>query len=68
MSTETPRTPVPMTADFRVFLARLDAEIAAEDREDARREAARIRAGLPESRRELRAGTGWADGGVIPGR
>lgn len=68
MNTSKPRTREPQTEDFRDSLARLDAEIAAEDREDARREAARLKAGLPEPPRDLCTGPGWADGGVTPSR
>lgn len=68
MSTERGRKRVPLSEDFSDFLAGLDAQIAAEDREDARREAARVRAGLPEDPRDLRAGPGWADEGTTPRR
>lgn len=68
MSTSKPRRRDPKTKDFRDFLARLDAQIAAEDREDSRMEVARAKAGLPEPPRDLCAGPGWADGGVTPSR
>lgn len=68
MSTEEPPTRVSVTEEFNDFLTRLDAQIAAEDREDARVEVARVKAGLPEDPRDLRAGPGWADGGTTPSR
>lgn len=68
MSAEESRRREPHTEDFRDFIARLDAEIAAEDREDARRRTARVKAGLPELARNLCTGPGWADGGVTPSR
>lgn len=68
MSAEEPRRREPRTEDFRAYLARLDAEVAAEDREDARRESARAKAGLPVPSRDLCAGPGGADGGATPSR
>lgn len=68
MSAEEPRRREPQTEDFRDFIARLDAEVAAEDREDARREAARLKAGLTKPPRDPCPGPGWADGGVTPSR
>lgn len=47
-------------------LERLDAQFEAEDREDRRREAERLRKGLPEPERDIRTFEGFADGGAAP--
>lgn len=48
------------------WLLDLDAEIAAEDREDALAERKRVRLGLPEPERDIVAFEGWAGTAVIP--
>lgn len=55
-----------LPADVHEAMLRLEAEIAAEDAEDARSEALRIEQGLPEPRRTIRTAPHWADGGVAP--
>lgn len=57
-----------MSDETHAALLALDAEIAAEDREDARREALRVKQGVPEPRCDLRTEPGWAEGGVALGR
>ncbi|MDK9640017.1 hypothetical protein FAM23877_11390 [Propionibacterium freudenreichii] len=58
------RRPI-LTPEAHAALMALDAQIAAEDAEDFRRERRRIKAGLPEPPREgLRTFAGWTDGGV----
>ncbi len=47
-------------------LERLDAQFAAEDREDRRRAAERRRKGLPEPERDITTHPGFADGGAAP--
>lgn len=47
-------------------LERLDAQFEAEDREERRREAERLRKGLPEPERDIRTFEGFADGGAAP--
>lgn len=47
-------------------LERLNAEFAAENREDRRREAERRRKGLPEPERDITTYPGFADGGAAP--
>ena len=47
-------------------LERLDAQFAAEDREDRRRAAERRRKGLPEPERDIKTSPGFADGGATP--
>lgn len=58
-----PRKP---DAALQADLERLDAQFAAEDREDRRKEAERRRKGLPEPKRDLRTFEGFADGGAAP--
>lgn len=68
MNADKPRKRIPMSDEARAALLALDAQIAAEDREDARLEALRVREGTPEPPRDLRTGPGWADGGLTLGR
>jgi len=54
------------TSQHPQWLLDLDAEIAAEDREDARAEEERLRLGLPEPERDIVAFEGWAGTAVTP--
>lgn len=60
-----PRPKPVLTPETRAAMMALDAQIAAEDAADRRREARRIEAGLPEPPREpIRTFHGWADSAV----
>lgn len=62
------RRPI-LTPEAHAALMALDAQIAAEDAEDYRREARRIKAGLPEPPREaIRTFEGWASGTSVTSR
>lgn len=68
MSRRLSRAGTPEREEREPWVAALDAQIASEDREDARLEALQVRVGVPEPPRDLRTEPHWADGGVAFGR